>query len=144
MANTKLSQIATGGAVAGATDLIIGVRSGTTDLQLIPVTLDLAQTWTAKQTFTNSDIALLGSSTGATTFVSDNAGASNYNMHVPAGNDTLAAIAAAQTLTNKTLTDPVMTQSSRVTTQTDVTSSTTLTAITGLTASAHGWGKICD
>ena len=66
--------------------------------------LNLAQTFTQPQTFTNSDLLLLGSSSGVTTFTSDNAGASNYTLHVPAANDTLAAIAATQTLTNKTLT----------------------------------------
>ena len=65
---------------------------------------DIAQTWTAAQTYTNSDLLLLGSSTGATTFTSDNAGASNYTMHVPAANDTLVSLAATQTLTFKTLT----------------------------------------
>jgi len=45
----------------------------------------------------------LGSSTGATTFTSDNAGATNFTLHVPAANDTLAAIAATQTLTNKSI-----------------------------------------
>ncbi len=60
--------------------------------------LNLAQTWTAVQTFTNSDIALLGSSTGKTTFTSDNAGASNFTVHFPAVNDTLAMLGANQTL----------------------------------------------
>lgn len=70
--------------------------------------LNLAETWTAAQTFTNSDILLLGSSTGKTTFTSDNAGASNFTLHVPAANDTLADIAGTQTLTNKTLTSPTI------------------------------------
>ncbi len=108
MANVKLSAIASGGAVAGATDVVVAVRSGTTDLLVTPVTLDLAQTWTAAQTFTNSDLKLLGSSTGATTFTSDNAGATNYTMQVPAANDTLAVIGAAQTFTSKTLTAPTI------------------------------------
>lgn len=61
-----------------------------------------ANTWTAIQTFTNSDLKLLGSSTGAITFTSDNASGTNYTLHFPAANDTLAAIAAAQVFTNKT------------------------------------------
>lgn len=65
--------------------------------------LNLAQTWTAVQTFTNSDIALLGSGAGATTFTSDNSSATNYTIHVPAANDTIALIAASQILTNKTI-----------------------------------------
>jgi len=64
--------------------------------------------WTGTETFTNSKLRLLGSSTGYTTFTSDNSGASNFTLHFPAANDTLAAIAATQTLTNKTLTAPVI------------------------------------
>ena len=62
--------------------------------------LNLAQTWTAVQTFTNSDVRLLGSSTGYTTFTSANASASNYTMTVPAATDTLALLGtASQALT---------------------------------------------
>jgi len=55
------------------------------------VALDLAHanTWTAAQTFTNSDLKLLGSSTGGTTFTSANAGASNFTLTVPAITSTL-------------------------------------------------------
>lgn len=62
-------------------------------------TIGTAQTWTAVQTFTNSDIALLGSSTGKTTFTSANAGASNFTLTFPAVTDTLATIGTAQTFT---------------------------------------------
>lgn len=75
---------------------------GTTGAVTVGLNLGNANTWTAKQTYTNSDWALLGSSTGATTLTSDNAGASNFTMHVPAANDTLATIASTQTFTNKT------------------------------------------
>ena len=61
--------------------------------------LDQAATWTAAQTYTNSDLKLLGSSTGATTFSSNNAGASNFTLTVPAVTDTLAAIGTAQSWT---------------------------------------------
>ena len=71
--------------------------------------INLAQTWTATQTFGASGIQLLGSSTGYTTFASANAGASNYTITVPAITDTLVALTATQTLTNKTLTSPSMT-----------------------------------
>lgn len=54
-------------------------------------------------TFANSDIRLIGSSTGYTIFTSDNANTSNFTLHFPPANDTLAAIAATQTLTNKTI-----------------------------------------
>jgi hypothetical protein len=71
--------------------------------------LGTAQTFTAVQTFTNNDIKLLGSSTGATTFTSANAGASNYTLTFPAITDTLVSLTASQTLTNKTLTSPTLT-----------------------------------
>lgn len=77
---------------------------GTPTNTTLDFNLSHANTWAAVQTFTNSDFALLGSSTGKTTLTSDNAGASNFTMHLPAANDTLAAIAATQTLTNKDLT----------------------------------------
>lgn len=65
--------------------------------------LGSAETWTALQTFTNSDIALLGSSTGATTFTSANASVSNFTLTFPAITDTLVALTATQTLTNKSI-----------------------------------------
>lgn len=61
--------------------------------------LNLAQTWTAAQTFTNSDLLLLGSSTGATTFTSANAGASNYTATIPANTGTVAELNLAQAWT---------------------------------------------
>ena len=61
------------------------------------VSLSAAQTWLAAQTFTNSDILLLGSSTGATTFSSANAGATNYTLTFPAATDTLATLGQTQT-----------------------------------------------
>ena len=72
--------------------------SGTGTLTISPTTgavvaalnLGNANTWTAAQTFTNSDILLLGSSTGATTFTSANGGASNFTLTFPAITDTLA------------------------------------------------------
>jgi len=60
--------------------------------------LGTAQTFTAVQTFTNSDVRLLGSSTGYTTFTSANASATNYTMTVPAVTDTLMTLGAAQTV----------------------------------------------
>lgn len=52
-------------------------------------------TWTAAQTFTNSDIKLLGSSTGVTTFTSANSGSSNFIVTVPASSLTIAALDVA-------------------------------------------------
>lgn len=57
MATSKLSEIASGGATAGATDTVVAVRSGTTDVLVTPVALDTAQTWTAAQTVKVTDSA---------------------------------------------------------------------------------------
>lgn len=58
-------------------------------------TLSDAQTFiTNAKTFTNSLLKLLGSSTGATTFTSANAGASNYTFTIPAADMTPASIGA--------------------------------------------------
>lgn len=64
--------------------------------------LGTAQTFTAVKTFTNSDLRLLGSSTGYTTFTSGNSGSSNYTITVPAITDTLTTATETQTFTNKT------------------------------------------
>jgi hypothetical protein len=61
--------------------------------------LSNANKWLAAQTFTNSDLLLLGSSTGATTFTSANAGSSNYTLTFPAATDTVAVLGTAQTWT---------------------------------------------
>ena len=70
---------------------------------------NLAQTFSAIQTFNNSDIVLLGSSTGGTTLTSANAGASNFTATLPAATDTIVELTQTQTLTNKTLTSPTLT-----------------------------------
>lgn len=98
-----------GGSSSGGTLTATGgpvTSSGTLNFEL---NLAHANTWAAVQTFANSDIVLLGSSTGGTTLTSDNAGASNFTLHFPAANDTIVTLAASQALTNKTLTAPVMT-----------------------------------
>jgi hypothetical protein len=69
--------------------------SPTTGAVVASLALGHANTWTAVQTFTNSDIALLGSSTGVTTFTSANAGASNFTITVPAATGTIALAANA-------------------------------------------------
>jgi hypothetical protein len=76
----------------------LGLSSG-----VISINLSNANTWGAAQTFTNSDIKLLGSSTGATTFTSANSGSSNFTLTFPAATDTLVDLAGTQTLTNKTM-----------------------------------------
>lgn len=77
---------------------------GTVTLKLPAATdtlaaIGTAQTWTGIQTFTNSVLKLLGSSTGATTFTSANASASNFTITVPAATDTLDLLATAQSIT---------------------------------------------
>lgn len=57
--------------------------------------LNLAQTWTAAQTFTNSDLLLLGSSTGANTFTALNASATNFTTSVPAVTGVMASTSGA-------------------------------------------------
>ena len=59
--------------------------------------LDVAQTWTAAQTFTSSDFILKGSSSGTTT-INATAAASGI-ITVPAVTDTLAVLGTAQTFT---------------------------------------------
>lgn len=63
---TKLSQIVSGGAVAGATDVCVAVRSGVTDVLVTPVTLDAIQTWSAAQTFSNPVVGTQPSSDNST------------------------------------------------------------------------------
>lgn len=61
--------------------------------------LSNANSWSAAQTFANSDILLSGSSSGATTFTSANAGATNYTLTIPANTGTLGELNLAQTWT---------------------------------------------
>lgn len=73
--------------------------SPTTGVAVASLALGHANTWTAAQTHANSGIKLLGSSTGATTFTSANAGASNFTWTWPAATDTVAGLNTAdQTL----------------------------------------------
>lgn len=53
------------------------------------------------------------------------------NMTFPNSTDTVVTLAAVQTLTNKTLTDQIVTGTTRVTAQSDFASTTTLAALTG-------------
>ncbi len=78
----------TWGSCSGAAAVASVADSGAGTLTISPTTgavvaalnLGNANTWTAVQTFTNSDLKLLGSSTGKTTFTSKNSGASNYTL----------------------------------------------------------------
>ena len=62
--------------------------------------LGTAQTFTAAKTFTNSDLRLLGSSTGYTTFASLNASGTDYTLSFPAVTSTIAVVGLSQTFTN--------------------------------------------
>ena len=64
-----------------------------------------AMTWTGIQTITNSCLKLLGSSTGATTFTSANAGASNYTHTFPARSMTISGLDAETWTGTKTQTE---------------------------------------
>ncbi len=77
--------------------------SPTTGAVVGSLALGHANTWTAGQTFTNSDLLLLGSSTGATTFTSANASATNYTQTFQAATDTVVDRATTDTLTNKSI-----------------------------------------
>jgi hypothetical protein len=76
-----------------ATTMTFPATTGTVD------TLNATQTFTAPKTFTNSDLLLLGSSTGATTFTSANAGASAFTATIPANTGTVAELNLSQTWT---------------------------------------------
>lgn len=92
VANNAASTITISGNF-GSTFTVTGTTSVTFPtsgtLTTLATVLATANTWGAVQTFPNSDIKLVGSSTGATTFTSANAGASNYTLTFPAITDTL-------------------------------------------------------
>jgi len=69
-----------------------------------PAVLGSAQTWTAAQKFTNSDLLLLGSSTGYTTFTSANSGTTSYTLTIPAASGTVALTSQLSPLTESSLT----------------------------------------
>ncbi len=83
--------------IAPGTSGNVLTSNGTTWSSTAPaagISLSGTNTWTGAQTFTNSLMKLLGSSTGATTFTSANAGASNYTITIPGVTDTLAVLGA--------------------------------------------------
>lgn len=61
--------------------------------------LNLTQTWTQVQTYNQLTLAILGSSTGATTFNSANSTATAYTATFPANTGTIAELNLAQTWT---------------------------------------------
>lgn len=94
---------------AGATTLAFGATGNTYTFPNASDTVDTlaaAQSITGLKTFNNSSLAMLGSSTGATTFASANASATAYTITFPAITDTVDMLTATQTLTNKTISAP--------------------------------------
>ena len=71
----------------------------TTGAVVASLALNHANTWTAVQTFTNSDLALLGASTGSTIFTSANSSSTTYTATIPANTGTIAELNLAQTFT---------------------------------------------
>ena len=71
----------------------------TADLPSTVAELNVANNWTALQTFLNSDIDLLGSSSGYTTLTSANSGATNYVLTIPANTGTAAELNLGQSWT---------------------------------------------
>jgi hypothetical protein len=62
----------------------------------------LPNSWTALQTYNNSTIKMLGSSSGGTTLTSANAGASNFTLTLPAANTTIPIATQALSFTGPT------------------------------------------
>jgi len=112
MANVKLSQITTG-TYAPATDLLVGVRSGTTDYQLGGVAA-------GPGTSVATDLVTFSGTDGLTLSDSGVALAS------------VVTLTGTQTLTNKTITGQINTATSRSTTALSQTSTTTFANIVGL------------
>ena len=93
------------GSSTGYTVLNSGLSSTGNNTLTLPITsadtlaaLGTVQTWTAAQTFTNADLLLKGSSSGAMTLEAP-AVASTYIMTFPAATDTVAVLGTAQTFT---------------------------------------------
>ena len=68
------------------------------------VSLNVANLFTAPQTFTNSDLILLGSSLGYTTFTSSNSSATNYVLTIPPVTGTAAVLSGSATAANSVVT----------------------------------------
>lgn len=70
---------------------------------IISINLSHSNTWSALQTFANSSIAMLGSSTGTTTLTSANASATSYTITLPAITGILITNADSATVSNTML-----------------------------------------
>lgn len=100
---TVTSGIASGNLIGSSGNLVVDSGIAYSTLTGGPFCPLAGCTYTGAVTFPNSDIKLIGSSTGSTTFTSANAGASNFTLTFPAATDTIADLAGTQTLTNKTI-----------------------------------------
>lgn len=69
--------------------------------------LDVAQTWSAAQSFNSSDLVLKGSVSGTTT-LNSGATAATSVLTLPVATDTLVGQSTTDTLANKTLTTPTI------------------------------------
>jgi hypothetical protein len=96
---TATSGITSGNLIGSASNLVVDSGVAYSTLTGGPFLPLAGGTMSGLVTFPNSDIALLGSSTGKTTFSSANAGASNFTLTFPAVTDTLAVLGTAQTFT---------------------------------------------
>lgn len=86
-----VKQTSAGGALTVATLACTDLSNGATGCSTATGTsgatlplLNAANTWSGVQTFNNSAVKMVGSSTGATTVTSANAGASNFTLTLPA------------------------------------------------------------
>ena len=82
--------------------------------------------------YATTSLKLKGSSTGKAVIATANSSGSDYTATLPAATDTIALIAATQTLTNKTLTGAISGDFVRASAQLDATSNVTLANVTGL------------
>jgi len=110
-----------------STTMTFPATTGTVDV------LNNAQTFTAAKTFTNSDLLLLGSSTGYNTFTAANSSATNYTTTVPAVTGTLITTGDTGTVTNTMLAGSIA--ASKITTGT---SGANIPLLNG----ANTWGAV--
>ena len=111
--STKSIGFTLSGATTGAKLTIVSAQTASHNLTIPQLggpdtlpTLAVTQTWTGTNTFTNSTVKILGSSTGATTFTSANASATNYTLTTPACTGDVLATAGSASETLLTTTNP--------------------------------------